>query len=85
MFLEKYSFDNSIIGLSNNKLIYDRSRMVKEMANDLLQSKDADDYDDAITQAEEWISYNTERALPYLGDNAPIIMDINIKYIKENY
>jgi hypothetical protein len=41
--------------------------------------KEAEDPDseEAIFEAEEWISYNVVRALPYLGDKAPwIIVDV---------
>ena len=30
-------------------------------------------YDEAI----EWVEYNVERALPYYGDKAPVILSVN--------
>lgn len=41
--------------------------------------KEAEDPDseDALFEAEEWISYNVIRALPYLGEKAPwVIVDV---------
>lgn len=40
------------------------------MIEDLMKEEDLD-YEDAL----EFIEYNTLRALPYMGDNAPIILD----------
>lgn len=34
-----------------------------------------DEFEDARLQAIEWIDYNTKRALPYMGDKAPIIIE----------
>lgn len=69
MILDNPSFDYSIVGYSlDGKLIYDYNKMVEEYFND---NKDSGiEYVDAI----EFIEYNTMRALPYMGDRAPIIM-----------
>ena len=75
--IEDYEFEDVIIfsnpdyasafvGISeDNRAIYDYEKMVK-----FLMDKDS------ITDIEavEFIDYNTIRALPYFGENAPIIM-----------
>lgn len=75
--IEDYEFEDVIIfsnpdyasafvGISeDNRAIYDYDKMVK-----FLMDKDG------ITDIEavEFIDYNTIRALPYFGENAPIIM-----------
>lgn len=64
------SFDNSIIGISNDdKVVYDLNKMIKELAED-----------DGISEEEalEFIEYNTLRAIPYFGENAPIVVDSSL-------
>ena len=61
------SFDNSIIGISSDgRVVYDYMKMVTEFANENNVSLD---------EAEEFIDYNTIRALPYTGSYGPIIMN----------
>lgn len=61
-----YSYDDALIGVSeDNKAIYDFDKMVEWLMNE-----EGFEYIDAI----EWIEYNTIRALPYMGEGAPIIM-----------
>ena len=61
------SFNNSIIGISyDGRVIYDFDLMIE----DLMEEENID-FEDAL----EFIEYNTLRALPYMGDNAPIILD----------
>ena len=65
--LDNPSFDNSIVGYTaEGRLVYDFDKMVWEFAND----NDIDDFLESIS----FIEYNTERALPYMGDRAPIII-----------
>lgn len=60
------SYDNSIIGISHNgRIIYSFEKMIEELCKE-----DNVEQDEAI----DFISYNTERAIPYAGENAPIIM-----------
>ena len=64
---DNHAYDNSIIGVSTDgKVVYDYNKMVQELMND-----------EGWTELEciEWIDYNTIRALPYLGPNAPIICE----------
>lgn len=61
-----YSYDDALIGISeDNRAIYDYNKMVEWLIEEELWSEE---------EAIEWIDYNTIRALPYMGDNAPIIM-----------
>lgn len=77
------SFDNSIIGIDDEgRTVYDYDKMVEELAfsKDFLEGRDIDDLteeekDDLITQAIEFIDYNTIRATPYMGASAPVIID----------
>lgn len=65
------SYDDAIIGLdcTSDRVIYDFDKMVEH-----LMTKDNMEADEAI----EFIEYNTLRAIPYMGENAPIVMR-NIK------
>jgi len=61
-----YSYDDALIGISeDNRAIYDFDKMVEWLVKE--ESFSAE-------EAIEWIEYNTIRALPYMGDKAPIIM-----------
>ena len=65
--LDNPAYDNSIVGVSTSgQLIYNLESMIKELSVDDDISK---------SQAHEWIEYNTIRALPYMGDMAPIIYE----------
>ena len=65
-YLVNYSYDDALIGISeDNRAIYDYNKMI-----DWLMKKESLSEEEAI----EWINYNTIRALPYMGDKAPIIM-----------
>ena len=66
IYLVNYSYDDALIGISeDNRAIYDYNKMVEW----LMKEEGFSDID-----AIEWIDYNTIRALPYMGDKAPIIM-----------
>lgn len=61
-----YGYDDALIGVSeDNRAIYDYDKMIEWLIN-----KESLTYEDAV----DWINYNTIRALPYMGDKAPIIM-----------
>lgn len=65
-YLSDFSYDTALIGVtSNNEAVYDYDKMVEWLEKN-----------EEITEEEaiDWISYNTVRALPYMGDGAPIIM-----------
>ena len=59
-------YPNSIIGLTvDDRAIYDMEQMILD-----LMSENEISYIDAL----EFIEYNTIRALPYMGEDAPIIL-----------
>lgn len=65
-YLTDYSYDTAIIGVTDdNRVVYDFNKMV-----DWLVSEKNMDADEAV----EWIEYNTIRAIPYMGEGAPVIM-----------
>jgi hypothetical protein len=65
-YLTNYSYDDALIGVSTDDIaIYDYELMV-----DWLVEKEGFNREDAV----EWIDYNTIRALPYMGEKAPIII-----------
>lgn len=65
-YLTNYSYADALIGVSEDgRAIYDYDKMVKW----LIEKEDFSEAD-----AIEWIDYNTLRAIPYMGENAPIIM-----------
>lgn len=67
VYFTDYGYDDALIGVdTNNRAVYDFSKMVKWLVEE-------EDFENDI-EAIEWIEYNTCRALPYIGDNAPIIM-----------
>ena len=64
--LENPSFDESIIGISDNgRVVYDFNEMIKELMDRENMSE---------LEAIEFLEYNTLRAIPYMGKEAPIIM-----------
>ena len=81
LFYDAPSFDGSIIGVdANGKVVYDYDKMVNEYVEDEFPDLDYGDtsaVDEAVTDAMEWISYNTIRATPYAGSLAPVIIDVN--------
>lgn len=66
IFFDNMSYDGSIVGVTTDgRVVYDYDKMVEELIRDEEWSYE---------EAAEWIDYNTIRALPYAGENAPIIM-----------
>ena len=59
----------AIIGLAKDKshIAYSREKLIE-----CYMKVNNWTYD----EAEEWIEYNVERALPYYGDKAPVILDL---------
>jgi hypothetical protein len=63
---ENPSYDAAIIGISTDgQVIYDYDKMIG-----CLMDEDGMTYDEAV----DFIDYNTIRALPYVGEGAPIVM-----------
>lgn len=66
LIFENYSYDDALIGVSDcGRAVYDFNKMVEW----LVQTEGFCEID-----AVEWIEYNTIRALPYMGQDAPIIL-----------
>lgn len=65
-YLVNYSYDDALIGVSEDgRAIYDYDLMIS-----WLMKEEGWTEDEAI----DWVNYNTIRALPYMGERAPIIM-----------
>lgn len=63
---ESFSYDDALIGVTEDgRAVYDFDKMVHWLV-------ETEGFTDE--EAIEWIEYNTIRALPYMGDDAPIIM-----------
>lgn len=64
--LTDFSYDDALIGVTeDNRAVYDYDKMVAWLVETEGWSEE---------EAIEWIEYNTIRALPYAGPNAPIII-----------
>lgn len=64
--LDNYDFADAFVGMTNeNRAVYDYDKMVRWLINEA-EISDID--------AVDWIDYNVLRALPYMGDKAPIIL-----------
>ena len=71
------SFDKSIVGITDDgRLVYDYEKMIDELAEE-----------DGISleEAQEFIDYNTMRALPQDGQYTPIILECTKEMIEELY
>lgn len=65
---DRERFIPAVVGFDNNngQVIYSRDKLI-----DCYVESDGMTREEAI----EWIEYNVDRSLPYMGPNAPIIMD----------
>lgn len=65
-YLTDFSYDDALIGVSEGgRAIYDYLKMVDWLVRTEGWTEE---------EAAEWIDYNTIRALPYMGEDSPIIM-----------
>lgn len=65
-YLINYSYDDALIGVTtDNRAVYDYNKMVEW----LMRVEGI-----SSLEAMDWIDYNTIRALPYMGEDAPIVM-----------
>lgn len=65
-YLVNFSYDDALIGVSHDgRAIYDYDKMIET-----LMKEEGWTYEDSA----DWVNYNTIRALPYMGKDAPIIM-----------
>ena len=66
IFLTNYSYDDALIGVtSDDRAVYDYELMVEWLINTEGFTEE---------EARDWIDYNTLRALPYMGEGAPVIL-----------
>lgn len=64
--LENFSYDDALIGVTlDNRAVYDYEKMIEWLQRTQGWSE---------CEALEWVEYNTLRALPYAGPEAPIIL-----------
>lgn len=67
--LDNHAYDDSVLGVTeDNRIVYSYERMVQEF----MQDEDCSE-----EEAQEWVDYNTLRALPYLGEDAPIVISLD--------
>ena len=74
-----HDMEDAMIGTMENEdgitvAVYERELCIKAIANRFAKSDEYKDYDEAYEAALEWFEYNTVRALPYIGKNAPVII-----------
>lgn len=75
--LDNSAFDKSVVGISEDgRLVYDYRKMVIEYMEDEECSEE---------EAIEWLDYNTLRAIPYFGENHPIIVGLDKENLIEYY
>lgn len=66
LILKNFSYDSALVGISDDgRAIYDFEKMVE-----WLMLSEGFKEDEAI----DWVCYNTLRAIPYMGNKAPIVM-----------
>ena len=71
-------FNRAIIGLSSDhRVIYDMCKMV----NQFMEDNEGCDEVDAI----DYLEYNTLRALPYMGEGSPIVLDTTVEDLLNFY
>ena len=64
--LDHYSYDDALIGITEDgRAVYDYAKMIDWLVETQGFTED---------EATEWVDYNTLRALPYLGPDAPLVM-----------
>lgn len=65
-YLVNDSYDSALIAVTDdNRAVYDFDKMIDCLC---------DHYGWPVEEAIGWIEYNTIRALPYLGDCAPVVI-----------
>lgn len=64
--MTNFSYDKALIGVTDdNRAVYDFEKMVEWLIEVEGFTRE---------EAVEWIEYNAIRAIPYMGEDAPIIM-----------
>ena len=65
-YLTDFSYDSALVGVSHDdRAVYDYDLMMEWLMNT-----------EGFTEEEaaDWIDYNTIRALPYMGNDGPIVL-----------
>ena len=79
LLLTDHSYDKSIIGFTadDGRAVYSYESMIQEFM---------EDEDCSEEEAQEWVDYNTMRALPYCDKgHSPIVVTMSKKEIEETY
>lgn len=69
-------YKKAIVGVTEDKchIVYSYNKMVESLADSYMKES-YDENRDYVTEAMEWIDYNTIRSIPYLPENyKPIII-----------
>ena len=75
--LDRHAFDNSIVGITNtDQLVYDQKKMIEELMKDEGWTEE---------EAWEWMDYNTMRAIPYMGERRPIVIECSKEELLDLY
>ena len=70
--LDPPELDRAIVGFTVGgpaRAVYTYDGLVEALAKTM-------DSDDAESDAREWIDYNTIRGLPYMGEHAPVVVEV---------
>ena len=72
-------FDGALAGITYNSeheaiLVYDYGKIAECLADDYEKAEGGITRDEAYAMAEEFIDYNTLRAIPYMGPRRPMII-----------
>ena len=64
--LSDYSYESALIGITDDeRAVYDYQKMIEWLMTEEQMTEE---------EAVEWLEYNTIRALPYFGEDGPIVM-----------
>lgn len=63
-------FEKSIICIHENKIVYDYDILIEIFSEEFSEANCENPVEDAL----EWVNYNVIRAIPYMGQNKPIIV-----------
>lgn len=55
--------------------VYERNRSIDHLAEDFDKDNPERNEDECRAEATEWFDYNTVRAIPYMGESAPMIIE----------
>ena len=59
----------------NSNAVYESGRCIECLAEGFREDNPDRPDEENYADAEDWFSYNTVRAIPYMGKGAPIIID----------